>query len=180
MWGIHPHTAVWTCRSYEMSLSWWEGKTNSLDRMSVGIVQGENARTYPQIVITRHQLRSAPLSASAFLHLIPCCPGAQLHRFQVSFTHSLIHSLMHSFIHSSDIHPVSSIHVLWIHRQRTQGPTLKSSHLGPGVGTEKQTKCPCKESSGSPGSSADSRPPAQLGMGGFQGEPTLPMGLTDG
>lgn len=26
--GIYPHTAVWTCCSHEMSLSWWEGNIN--------------------------------------------------------------------------------------------------------------------------------------------------------
>ena len=40
VWGTHPHTAVWTCCSHEMSLSWWEENINLFDWMPVSIVLG--------------------------------------------------------------------------------------------------------------------------------------------
>ena len=44
VWGTHPHTAVWTCCSHKVSLSWWEGNINLFDWMPVSIVLWEKCQ----------------------------------------------------------------------------------------------------------------------------------------
>ena len=97
VWGTHPHTAVWTCCSHEMSLSWWEGNINLFDWMPVSIVLGVGGMPegHQQTGLTKHQLKIVSPSSSAFLHqLPPFWPWASIH------TH---------FIHSFSTYPVSSM-----------------------------------------------------------------------
>ena len=91
VWGTHPHTAVWTCCSHEMSLSWWEENINLFDWMPVSIVLGVGGMPegHQQTGLTKHQLKIVSPSNSAFLHHYLLFALGPLYT-HISFIHSVL------------------------------------------------------------------------------------------
>lgn len=110
VWGTHPHMAVWTCCSHEMSLSWWEENINLFDWMPVSIVLGVGGMPegHQQTGLTKHQLKLFLHPTRHFFTITSFLPSGL-------YTHTF-----HSFIQ----YLPSFFHVQGTHRQK-----IPRSHL---------------------------------------------------